>query len=141
MNILIVNHHGALGRLVGQLASQTGWVIKITSRILDLRVLLAKEKIDLIVCDATAAEEAEETIGRLEFIKVLRDAHVQTRVLLFEQEGTEVTVDPVEAEALGGVTVLRKPVAIADVRRFLAQTVDHIHNQALQSDQQRQLDL
>ena len=141
MNALIVNHHGALGRLVGQLASQTGWVIKVTNRILDLRKMVGEEKIDLIVCDATAAEEAEETVTRLEFIRVLRAGNVHTRVLLFEPEGTEVTVDPETAKVLGGITVLRKPVGLAEVRKFLAATVESIKNKETQAGRQGQLDL
>lgn len=139
MNALVVNHHGALGRLVGQLASQTGWVIKVTNRILDLRKIVGEEKIDLIVCDATAAEEAKETVTRLEFIRVLRDGNVHTPVFLFEPEGTEVTVDPETARALGGITVLRKPVGMAEVRKFLAATAESIKNKEMQAGRQGQL--
>lgn len=141
MNVLIVNHHGALGRLVGKLASQTGWVIKVTNRILDLRKMVADEQIDLIVCDATAAEEAEESVSRMEFIKVLRDGNVHTQVLLFEPEGTEVTVDPEVAKLLGGITVLRKPVALAELRKTLADTADYVKNKKTQSGRQGQLNL
>lgn len=141
MNALIVNHHGALGRLVGQLASQTGWGIKVVNRILDFRKIVADEQIDLIVCDATAAEEAKESVSRMEFIKVLRDGNVHTRVLLFEPEGTEVTVDPEVAKLLGGITVLRKPVGLAEVRKFLAATVESIKNKETQTGLQGQLDL
>jgi DNA-binding NtrC family response regulator len=94
MNPLIVNHHGSLRRLVGQLASQTGWLVKIANLMPDFRKMIPEEKIDLLVCDATPAQEVQESVTRLEFIQTLRDAKVTTPVFLFEEEGEEITLEP-----------------------------------------------
>ena len=140
MNILIINHHGALGRLVGQLASQTGWVVTVTNRIPDFRKLIETQKIDLLVCDATPAEEEMEQVSRLEFIQTLREAKVSTPVFLFEEEGEEVCLDPELTQKLGGITVFRKPVSIGDIRKALAKVADSLPGLGKKIDPQRQLD-
>lgn len=141
MNLLVVNHHGALGRLIGQLASQTGWVVKIANRVPDFRKMISEEKIDLLVCDATPAQEVQESVTRLEFIQTLRDAKVATPVFLFEEEGVETTLDPELTQRLGGITVFRKPVGLADMRKALAKVADSLAGSGSKSDRQGELDL
>lgn len=121
MNVLIVNHHGSLGKLFEVLASQMGCKVFTARRAHDFRFLVDSKSIDLIVCDATAIEEAMEHVTRMEFIQVLRDAGLKTRIFLFEQAGTEVTIDPVLAAKLGGIRIFRKPVSVFEVRNALNQ--------------------
>lgn len=139
MNILIVNHHGALGRLIGQLASQTGWVVRITNRVPDFRKIISEEKIDLLVCDSTPAEEEKELVSRLEFVQTLREAKVSTPVFLFEEEGEEIALEPELTKKLGGITVFRKPVSIGDIRKALAKAADSLVGSGKKTDPQRQL--
>lgn len=129
MNVLIVNHHGSLGKLFAVLAEHMGCKVSSAQRLYDFRSLVTTRAIDLIVCDATASEEAQEHVTRMEFISVLRNAGLKTRVFLFEQEGQEVSIDPSEAARLGSIRVFRKPVSVYEVRNALNQVQAELHKE------------
>ena len=141
MKLLVVNHHAALGTLVGNLARQTGWTVIQCDRTPDFREIIKKENVELISCDATAAEEAKETVSRLDFIQLLREHNIKTPVFLFEEQGSEVTLDPDLVKKLGGITIFRKPVPISDIRHAINLVADEIKNRETNLKQQRELGL
>ena len=88
--MLIVNHHGALGNVVGQLAKQSGWDVLIVERADALRKMLDEKAVDLVVCDSTIAQEKLEVTTRTELVEAMRSAGLKVPIFLFEDEGVEV---------------------------------------------------
>ena len=121
--ILIANHHGALGNVIGQISTQSGWEVTVADRREALEEALTKNNFDLVVCDSTIAQEKLEAISRMELVKILRAAGRNVQVFLFENEGTEVKLDPDVMKGLGGVTIFQKPVSISEIRAALHNVV------------------
>jgi DNA-binding response OmpR family regulator len=117
--MLIVNHHGALGNVVGQLAKQSGWEVLVVERADALHKMIHDEKMDLIVCDSTIAQEKLEVTSRTELVEAMRSAGLKVPIFLFEDEGVEVKMDPEVMKDLGGVRIFRKPVSIAEMREAI----------------------
>jgi len=117
--ILIVNHHGSLGKMIGQVALQGGWKVLIADRLENMQAIFQNNRIDLVVCDATPEEEAVEKISRLDFTQSLRNLGLKVPVILFEDEGTEVALDPDLAKEIGGIQIFRKPIHIHEIRNAM----------------------
>jgi CheY-like chemotaxis protein len=116
LRMLIVNHHGALGNVVGQLAKQSGWEVLISERPDALKKMIQEKSMDLVVCDSTMAQEKLEVTTRTELVQTMRSAGLKVPIFLFEDEGVEVKLDPEIMKDLGGVRVFRKPVSISEMR-------------------------
>jgi DNA-binding response OmpR family regulator len=114
--VLIANHHGALGNVIGQICTQLGWEVTVADRREALENALHKDKFDLVVCDSTIAQEKLELISRTELVQALRTAGQKVQVFLFENEGKEVKLDPDVVKELGGITIFQKPVSISEIR-------------------------
>jgi DNA-binding NtrC family response regulator len=124
--MLIVNHHGALGNVVGQLAKQSGWEVLIVERSDALRKMINEKKMDLVVCDSTIAQERLEVTSRTELVEAMRAAGLKVPIFLFEDEGVEVKMDPEVMKDLGGVRIFRKPVSIAEMREAIHEVGEKI---------------
>jgi DNA-binding response OmpR family regulator len=119
LRMLIVNHHGALGNVVGQLAKQSGWDVMIAERSDAVRKMINEKQMDLVVCDSTIAQEKLEVTSRTELVETMRQAGLKVPIFLFEDEGVEVKLDPEVMKDLGGVRIFRKPVSIAEMREAI----------------------
>ena len=119
LRMLIVNHHGALGNVVGQLAKQSGWDVMIAERSDAIRKMINEKKMDLVVCDSTIAQEKLEVTSRTELVEAMRSAGLKVPIFLFEDEGVEVKLDPEIMKDLGGVRIFRKPVSISEMREAI----------------------
>ena len=119
LRMLIVNHHGALGNVVGQLAKQSGWDVMIAERADAVRKMINEKKMDLVVCDSTIAQEKLEVTSRTELVEAMRSAGLKVPIFLFEDEGVEVKLDPEIMKDLGGVRIFRKPVSISEMREAI----------------------
>jgi len=119
LRMLIVNHHGALGNVVGQLAKQSGWHVMIAERADAVRKMINEKKMDLVVCDSTIAQEKLEVTSRTELVEAMRLAGLKVPIFLFEDEGVEVKLDPEVMKDLGGVRIFRKPVSISEMREAI----------------------
>jgi DNA-binding response OmpR family regulator len=128
LRMLIVNHHGALGNVVGQLAKQSGWEVLVVERADALHKMIHDEKMDLIVCDSTIAQEKLEVTSRTEFVEAMRSAGLKVPIFLFEDEGVEVKMDPEVMKDLGGVRIFRKPVSIAEMREAIHEVGQKIES-------------
>jgi len=128
LRMLIVNHHGALGNVVGQLAKQSGWEVFVAERADALKKMLKEEKMDLVVCDSTIAQEKLEITSRTELVEAMRSAGLKVPIFLFEDEGTEVKMDPEVMKDLGGVRIFRKPVGIAEMREAIHEVGNMIES-------------
>jgi DNA-binding response OmpR family regulator len=126
--MLIVNHHGALGNVVGQLAKQSGWEVLVVERADALHKMVHDEKMDLIVCDSTIAQEKLEVTSRTELVEAIRSAGLKVPIFLFEDEGVEVKMDPEVMKGLGGVRIFRKPVSIAEMREAIHEVGQKIES-------------
>jgi DNA-binding NtrC family response regulator len=126
LRMLIVNHHGALGNVVGQLAKQSGWEVVIVERSDALRKMINEKAVDLVVCDSTIAQEKLEVTSRTELVETMRSAGLKVPIFLFEDEGVEVKLDPEIMKDLGGVRVFRKPVSISEMREAIHQVGEKI---------------
>jgi DNA-binding response OmpR family regulator len=128
LRILIANHHGALGGVIGQISAQSGWEVTVADRREALEEALTKNNFDLVVCDSTIAQEKLEAISRMELVKNLRAAGRKVQVFLFENEGVEVELDPEVMKGLGGVRIFRKPVSIAEMREAIHEVGQKIES-------------
>ena len=128
LRILIVNHHGALGNVVGQLAKQSGWEVLAVERADALHKMIHDEKMDLIVCDSTIAQEKLEVTSRTELVEAMRSAGLKVPIFLFEDEGVEVKLDPEVMKDFGGVRIFRKPVSIAEMREAIHEVGQKIES-------------
>jgi len=128
LRMLIVNHHGALGNVVGQLAKQSGWEVLVVERADALHKMIHDEKMDLIVCDSTIAQEKLEVTSRTELVEAMRSAGLKVPIFLFEDEGVEVKMDPEVMKGLGGVRIFRKPVSIAEMREAIHEVGQKIES-------------
>jgi DNA-binding response OmpR family regulator len=117
--ILIANHHGALGNVMGQIAIQSGWETVVADRREALQKAIMDDNFDLVVCDSTIAQENLEIISRTDLVQTLRAAGRKVKVFLFEDEGIEVKLDPEVMKDLGGIKIFRKPVSITELRNEL----------------------
>ena len=126
--MLIVNHHGALGNVVGQLAKQSGWEVLIVERKDALLKMINEKTMDLVVCDSTIAQEKLEITSRTELVEAMRSAGLKAPIFLFEDEGVEVKVDPEVMTGLGGVRIFRKPVSIAEMREAIHEVGQKIES-------------
>ena len=126
LRMLIVNHHGALGNVVGQLAKQSGWEVLIAERSDALRKMINEKKMDLVVCDSTIAQEKLEVTSRTELVEAMRAAGLKVPIFLFEDEGVEVKMDPEVMKDLGGVRIFRKPVSISEMREAIHEVGEKI---------------
>lgn len=116
LRMLIVNHYGALGNVIGQLAKQSGWEVLIVERADALRKMIDEKAFDLVVCDSTIAQEKLEVTSRTELVEAMRAAGLKVPIFLFEDEGVEVKMDTEVMKDLGGVRIFRKPVSISEMR-------------------------
>lgn len=128
LRMLIVNHHGALGNVVGQLAKQSGWDVMIAERSDAIRKMINEKQMDLVVCDSTIAQEKLEVTSRTELVETMRQAGLKVPVFLFEDEGVEVKLDPEVMKDLGGVRIFRKPVSIAEMREAIHEVGQKIES-------------
>ena len=128
MRMLIVNHHGALGNVVGQLAKQSGWEVLIVERADALKKMINEAKMDLVVCDSTIAQEKLEVTSRTELVEAMRSFGLKVPIFLFEDEGVEVKMDPEVMKDLGGVRIFRKPVSIAEMREAIHEVGQKIES-------------
>jgi DNA-binding NtrC family response regulator len=126
--MLIVNHHGALGNVVGQLAKQSGWEVFVAERADALKKMLKEEKMDLVVCDSTIAQEKLEITSRTELVEAMRSSGLKVPIFLFEDEGVDVKMDPEVMKDLGGVRIFRKPVGIAEMREAIHEVGNKIES-------------
>jgi DNA-binding NtrC family response regulator len=126
LRMLIVNHHGALGNVVGQLAKQSGWEVLIVERADALRKMINEKAVDLVVCDSTIAQEKLEVTTRTELVETMRSAGLKVPIFLFEDEGVEVKLDPEIMKDLGGVRIFRKPVSISEMREAIHEVGEKI---------------
>jgi DNA-binding NtrC family response regulator len=126
LRMLIVNHHGALGNVVGQLAKQSGWEVLVVERADALRKMINEKAVDLVVCDSTIAQEKLEVTSRTELVETMRSAGLKVPIFLFEDEGVEVKLDPEIMKDLGGVRVFRKPVSISEMREAIHEVGEKI---------------
>ena len=126
--MLIVNHHGALGNVVGQLAKQSGWEVLIVERKDALLKMINEKTMDLVVCDSTIAQEKLEVTSRTELVEAMRSAGLKVPIFLFEDEGEEVKMDPEVMKDLGGVRIFRKPVSIAEMREAIHEVGQKIES-------------
>ncbi|MDI9397494.1 MAG: hypothetical protein QM531_06830 [Candidatus Pacebacteria bacterium] len=111
-----MNHYGALGNVIGQLAKQSGWEVLIVERADALRKMIDEKAFDLVVCDSTIAQEKLEVTSRTELVEAMRAAGLKVPIFLFEDEGVEVKMDTEVMKDLGGVRIFRKPVSISEMR-------------------------
>jgi len=128
LRMLIVNHHGALGNVVGQLAKQSGWEVFVVERADALQKMLKEEKMDLVVCDSTIAQEKLEITSRTELVEAMRSSGLKVPIFLFEDEGVDVKMDPEVMKDLGGVRIFRKPVGIAEMREAIHEVGNKIES-------------
>ena len=128
LRMLIVNHHGALGNVVGQLAKQSGWEVFVVERADALKKMLKEEKMDLVVCDSTIAQEKLEITSRTELVEAMRSSGLKVPIFLFEDEGVDVKMDPEVMKDLGGVRIFRKPVGIAEMREAIHEVGNKIES-------------
>jgi len=128
LRMLIVNHHGALGNVVGQLAKQSGWEVFVAERADALKKMLKEEKMDLVVCDSTIAQEKLEITSRTELVEAMRSSGLKVPIFLFEDEGVDVKMDPEVMKDLGGVRIFRKPVGIAEMREAIHEVGNKIES-------------
>jgi DNA-binding NtrC family response regulator len=126
LRMLIVNHHGALGNVVGQLAKQSGWEVLIAERADALQKMINEKAVDLVVCDSTIAQEKLEVTTRTELVETMRSAGLKVPIFLFEDEGVEVKLDPEIMKDLGGVRIFRKPVSISEMREAIHEVGEKI---------------
>ena len=119
LRMLIVNHYGALGNVIGQLAKQSGWEVLIVERADALRKMIDEKAFDLVVCDSTIAQEKLEVTSRTELVEAMRAAGLKVPIFLFEDEGVEVKMDTEVMKDLGGVRIFRKPVSISEMREAI----------------------
>jgi DNA-binding NtrC family response regulator len=126
--MLIVNHHGALGNVVGQLAKQSGWDVMIAERSDAVRKMINEKQMDLVVCDSTIAQEKLEVTSRTELVEAMRSAGLKVPIFLFEDEGVDVKMDPEVMKDLGGVRIFRKPVSIAEMREAIHEVGQKIES-------------
>ena len=124
--MLIVNHYGALGNVIGQLAKQSGWEVLIVERADALRKMIDEKAFDLVVCDSTIAQEKLEVTSRTELVEAMRAAGLKVPIFLFEDEGVEVKMDTEVMKDLGGVRIFRKPVSISEMREAIHEVAEKI---------------
>ena len=124
--MLIVNHYGALGNVIGQLAKQSGWEVLIVERADALRKMIDEKAFDLVVCDSTIAQEKLEVTSRTELVEAMRAAGLKVPIFLFEDEGVEVKMDTEVMKDLGGVRIFRKPVSISEMREAIHEVGEKI---------------
>ncbi|MFZ5806067.1 MAG: response regulator [Verrucomicrobiota bacterium] len=116
MKLLVVDDQEAVAMIVCEIAAQGGWEAIHTNKANDVPNLIKSEEIDILLIDYLMPEK-----NGLDVVSELRQAGETLPVILFSGETWQI--DTEQAEALGVVQILQKPLSISELRKAMSAAV------------------
>jgi CheY-like chemotaxis protein len=112
MKVLVVDDVEAIGMIVSRIASQGGWACYYTSQTGEVLNILREKNIDILLCDYFMPE-----FNGMEILRMIRANHINIPVIFFTGNADEI--DLAEAEKLGVIKILIKPLSVVELRTAL----------------------
>lgn len=117
MKLLIVDDQEEVGAIVSRIAQQNGWECVSTTDSSDVPRLIDSQKADAVLLDFAITGPPDAPRNGLTVAEEIRKKGRTLPVLLFT--GWPGSVDAKEAERLGVLSVLVKPLSIVELRQAL----------------------
>lgn len=114
MNLLVVDDLEAVGVIVAEIASQSGWHSIHCTQADEILETIEKEKIDVILMDYFMPGKSG-----LDVATTIRDAGLTTTIMFFS--GMASQIDRAKADELGIFKILDKPLSIKELRKSLSE--------------------
>lgn len=116
MKLLVVDDQEAVAMIVCEIAAQGGWEAMHTNKANDVLNIIRTEEIDILLIDYLMPEK-----NGLDVVSELRQEGETLPVILFSGEAWQI--DTEQAEALGVVHILQKPLSISELRKAMSAAV------------------
>ena len=114
MNLLVVDDLEAVGVIVAEIASQSGWHSIHCTQVDEILQTIEKEKIDVILMDYFMPGKSG-----LDVATTIREAGLKTTIMFFS--GMASQIDRTKADELGIFKILDKPLSIKELRKSLSE--------------------
>lgn len=114
MKLLVVDDLEAVGVIVAEIASQSGWQSIHSTKVDDVLSIIQKESIDVILMDYFMPGKSG-----LDVAAQIREAGLKSSIIFFS--GMASQIDRVKAEALNVFKILDKPLSIKELRKTLSE--------------------
>jgi len=114
MKLLVVDDLEAVGVIVAEIASQSGWQSIHRTQAGDIVELIETEKIDVVLMDYFMPGKSG-----LDVATVMREAGLSTTISFFSGMGLQI--DREKADALGVFKILDKPLSVKELRKTLSE--------------------
>jgi DNA-binding response OmpR family regulator len=114
MNLLVVDDLEAVGVIVAEIASQSGWHSIHCTQADEILETIEKEKIDVILMDYFMPGKSG-----LDVATTIREAGLKTTIMFFS--GMASQIDRAKADELGIFKILDKPLSIKELRKSLSE--------------------
>jgi CheY-like chemotaxis protein len=112
MKILVVDDVEAVGMIVSRVAVQGGWTSYYTTEARDIIKNIREKNIDILLCDYFMPE-----FNGMEILRMIRANQINIPVIFFTGNADEI--DLAEAEKLGVIKILIKPLSVVELRTAL----------------------
>lgn len=113
MKLLVVDDQEAVAMIVCEIAAQGGWEAIHTDKADEVFRIIKSEPIDVLLIDYLMPEK-----NGLDVVNELRQQGETLPVILFSGDAWQI--DTEQAEALGVVHILQKPLSISELRKAIA---------------------
>lgn len=117
MKLLIIDDQQEVGAIVGRIAQQSGWDCVHMVESTGVVNVITSQKIDAILLDYVIEGTPDAARNGLTVVAEIRKMGLNLPVMLFT--GWPDLVDGKEAERLGILSVLAKPLSILELRQAL----------------------
>ncbi len=114
MNLLVVDDLEAVGVIVAEIASQSGWYSVHCTQAGEILELIHKEKIDVVLMDYFMPGKSG-----LDVAQAMRESGLKTTIIFFS--GMASQIDRTKADELGVFKILDKPLSIKELRKTLSE--------------------
>ena len=114
MKLLVVDDLEAVGVIVAEIASQSGWQSIHCTQADQIVETIQKEKIDVVLMDYFMPGKSG-----LDVATMVRDAGLKTTIIFFS--GMASQIDRSKADELGIFKILDKPLSIKELRKSLTE--------------------
>lgn len=119
MKVLVVDDQGPVGEIISRVARQSGWDALHSVSVARLDERITHDEIDVLMLDYAIDGNPWSPNNGLAVLKELRDKGHTTPAILFS--GWASRIDPQEADSLGVIAVLEKPLSVLELRRSLTE--------------------
>lgn len=117
LKVLVVDDQGPVGEIISRVASQSGWKAYHSTSVDRLDERITHDGVDVLMLDYAIDGNPWSPHNGISVLRDLRAKGLHLPAILFS--GWTNRIDLTEAQELGVITVLEKPLCVQDLRRSL----------------------